>query len=84
MDLCTEHRLLDHKELTHRHMRVSERSALEPILICFLFQSLSIWMNFIQTKSSEEKKTGDGSFHARPCLSIPLEGGALSSVSVAE
>lgn len=25
MDLCTEHRLLDHKELTHRHMRVSER-----------------------------------------------------------
>lgn len=56
MDLCTEHRLLDHKELTHRHMRVSERSPLEPILICFLFQSLSIWMNFIQTKSSEETK----------------------------
>lgn len=30
-------------------------SPLELILIYFLFQSLSIWMNFIQTKSSEEK-----------------------------
>lgn len=25
MDLCPQHRLLDHKELTDRHMRVSER-----------------------------------------------------------